>query len=214
MTAMSIAIPKRRTKSRTRPAAAVPEFPVARMTVPEYLSLVDKGFFGDRRVELWEGWVVDRMPHGSVSAKIIAMLTRWFGKKLSDQVSVRPQLPIQLRKSCPEPDVAIANGPDSIYDDRHPKPDEIQLLIEVADSSLQDDRTIKSRMYAGAGIKEYWIVNCEERQIEVYTDPHAAAKMPRYRKLTTYLPGQTLPVHVAGKKLGDLAVNELFPPKK
>lgn len=212
--AMSIAVARRRTKPRRRPPAAVPEFPVARMTVMEYLSLVEKGFFGDRRVELWDGWVVDRMPHGSVPAKIIAILNRWLISRLSEQFSVRPQLPIQLRNSCPEPDMAVANGPDSAYDGRHPKPDEIQLLIEVADSSLKDDREIKGRMYAAAKMKEYWIVNCEDRQVEVYTDPLPTGKSPSYRKLTTYLPGQAVPVQIAGKKLGDLAVNTLFAVKK
>jgi Uma2 family endonuclease len=69
-------------------------------------------------------------------------------------------------------------------------------------------------MYAAADVREYWIVNCEERQVEVYTDPHAGAKRPHYRQLTTYLPGQSFSVRIAGKKLGDLAVNDLFPPKK
>lgn len=215
---MSIAISKPRRKpsrkSSERPAAAVPEFPVARMTVPEYLSLVNEGFFGDRRVELWEGWVVDRIPHGSVSATIISILTRWFGRKLSDQISVRPQVPIRLRESCPEPDVAIAKGPDSVYDDRHPEPDEILLLIEVADSSLKDDREVKGRMYAEAGIQEYWIVNCEDRQIKVSTDPLTTGKSPRYRKLTTYQPGQSVPVQIAGKKFGEIAVKDLFSPRK
>lgn len=215
---MSIAISKPRQKRSQqlpeRPPAAVPEFPVARMTVPEYLSLVENGFFGTRRVELWEGWVIDRMSHGTPSARIISIINRWLGKKLPDHIAIRPQLPIQLKESCPEPDLAIVDGPESIYDGRHPRADEVNILIEVSDSSLENDRTIKIRMYAGAGIQEYWIVNCEERQVEVYTDPHAVAKSPQYRKLTTYLPGQSVPIHIAGKKLGELAVKELFPTKK
>jgi hypothetical protein len=70
---VSFAPEKRRAKSRQRPAAAVPEFPVVRMTVPEYLSLLEHGVYSDRRVELGEGWVVDRISHGSLSASIISI---------------------------------------------------------------------------------------------------------------------------------------------
>ncbi len=163
---------------------------------------------------MWEGWVIDRMTHGSLPSMIISLLTRWFSQKVSGDLALRVQLPIHLNGSCPEPDVAIVRGKEADYQKRHPQPAEILLLIEVSDSTLNEDRDIKARMYARDGVPEYWIVNCEDRQVEVYTDPHAKAKTPHYRKLTTYLPGQNLPVQIAGKKLGELAVKELFQTKK
>lgn len=214
---MSIAISKPRRKPKPkrpeRAPAAVPEFPVARMTVPEYLSLVEHGFFGSRRVELWEGWVIDRMPHGPLPATLISLLMSWLFKRIDDSCTLRPQLPIELSESCPEPDLALVRGQIDSFSAHHPTPRDIHLLVEVSDSTLKDDREVKGRMYAAAGIPEYWIVNCEERQIEVYTEPHATAKTPHYRQLTTYLPGQSLMVRVAGKKLGELAVKDLFPKK-
>lgn len=215
---MSIAVSKPRRKppqkSAGRAAAAVPEFPVARMTVPEYLALLEHGIYAGHRVEMWEGWVVDRMSHGSLPASIIMFLAEWIREHLSSGFTYRNQLPIALKDSCPEPDLAIVRGRLMDFADHHPQADDLQLLIEVSDSTLKDDREIKGRMYAGAGVKEYWIVNCEERQIEVYTDPHATAKTPHYRQLTTYLPGQSVSVRIVGKKLGDLAVKDLFPAKK
>lgn len=194
--------------------AAVPEFAVARLTVPEYLSLLERGVYEDCHVELWEGWVIERMPHGSLPVMLIMLISEWLLARTPKATAIRSQAPVQLKDSCPEPDVAIVRGVTTDYRDRIPNASELLLLIEVADSTLQDDRTIKGRMYARAGVKEYWIVNCEEEQVEVHTDPAATGKSPRYRKLTTYLPGQTVPVHVAGKKLGELAVKELFPTKK
>src|SRR5262249_11808625 len=123
---MSIAISKQRRKPAQHPpqrlAAAVPEFPVARMTVPEYLSLVERGFFGSRRVELWEGWVIDRMSHGPTSAMIITLLTRWFFQRINDSITLRPQLPIELVESCPEPDIALVQGRPDDFAARHPTP--------------------------------------------------------------------------------------------
>jgi Uma2 family endonuclease len=215
---MSIAISKpRRKPSQKRPKrapAAVPEFPVARMTVPEYLSLLERGIYEDRHVELWEGWVVERMPHGPLPVTLILLISEWLLERRPKAAAVRPQAPVQLRASCPEPDIAVVRGVTTDFRERLPVASEILLLVEVSDSTLKDDRRIKARMYAGANVPEYWIVNCEEEQVEVYTNPHATAKMPNYRKLTTYLPGQTIPVQIAGKKLGDLAVSDLFPAKK
>lgn len=211
---MSVSMSKSRKSAGRRLPAAVPGFPVKRYTVPEYLKLLEHGAYAGSRVELWEGWVVDRMTHGSLPSLIISLLNRWFSKKLPDEIAIRPQLPVSLRDSCPEPDLSIVLGPETIYDTRHPEPQEILLLIEVSDSTLKDDRDIKGRIYAKAGVPAYWIINCDDRQVEIYTDPHSTAKIPRYRKQITYLPGQSFPVMLGGKKLGELAVNTLFPKKK
>ena len=180
------------------------------MTVSKYLSLVESGFFGDRRVELWEGWVVDRMSHGSLPCTLIMFLAGWIVQRLPEGIMYRNQMPIQLAESCPEPDLSIVRGKLKDFAERHPNPDETLLVIEVSDSTLADDRGVKARMYATSGIQEYWIVNCVDRQIEVYTDPRGTGKTPRYGKLTTYLPGQAVAMHVAGKKLGEIKVNDLF----
>jgi len=211
---MSIAIPKVRVKSAQRPEPAVPEFPVARMTVPEYLSLVETGFFASRRVELWEGWVVDRMTHGSLPAMLIMLISEWLFERRPKETAIRTQVPAQLRESCLEPDIAVVKGTTADYGERLPTNSDILLVIEVSDTTLASDRSIKSRMYAEAGLQEYWIINCEDRQVEVYTDPLSTGKTPHYRQLTTYLPGQSIVVKIGGKKVGELAVNALFGAKK
>ena len=81
--------------------------------------------------------------------------------------------------SEPEPDVAVVRGDSRDYKDRHPEPSEIPLVVEVADSSLEFDRTTKQAIYASAKIPVYWIVNLIDRCLEVYSEP----KGGRYRKL-------------------------------
>jgi Uma2 family endonuclease len=193
-------------------SAAAPE--TRKLTVLEFLTLIEDGFFGPRHVELLEGCVVNRKRHSPLSAAIASIIDRWFIKRTSTEISSRVRTLVEFSESCPQPDHAIVRGTIQQYADRFPNGSEILVVVEVSGSTLQSDREVKGRIYAKEGVQEYWIVNCEERQIEVYTDPSTTGKSPRYRKLTTYLPGQTLPVHVASKKLGDLGVNDLFPPKK
>jgi Uma2 family endonuclease len=81
--------------------------------------------------------------------------------------------------SCgePEPDLAIVMGPAGRYDASHPTPADIAAVVEVADTTLQYDRTLKLRAYAQAGIAVYWLLNLEDRQVEVFTNPTAGAKL-------------------------------------
>lgn len=207
---MSVTFPEAKATVLQRPPAGVPEFRVAKMTVPEYLSLVDEGFFGSRRVELWEGWVIDRMTHGSLPATLIMVLAEWLSERRPKDVAIRTQIPLQLADSCPEPDVAVVRGKTRDFEKRHPVAPEVLLIIEVADSTVDDDRAIKGRMYASAGIKEYWIVNCEDRQVEVYTEPQSVTEPPGYQRLTKFAAGQLIPVRIGADHLGDLSVSELF----
>src|SRR5205085_9032383 len=120
--------------------------------------------------------------HSFATDRTNKILTR----KLPDSWSVRCQNPVRLGPedvagagSEPQPDVAVARGPDTLYAHRFPGPEDIRLLVEVADSSLAADRTYKAELYAWASIPLYWIINLVERQLEVFSDPDPAAG--RYR---------------------------------
>jgi len=93
---------------------------------------------------------------------------------------------------------------------RHPRPRETELIAEVADTSLERDRGVKLKIYAVGRIPVYWIVNLINRQLEVYTEPRHR-KYPMYRRRTTYLPSDKVPVVIGGKELGRIAVKELLP---
>jgi hypothetical protein len=83
--------------------------------------------------------------------------------------------------------------------------------VEVADTSLAQDRGNKKRLYARAAIPIYWIVNLLERQVEVYADPTGPAEEPDYRQQQVYREGDTVPVVLDGEEVGSLAVRELLP---
>jgi Uma2 family endonuclease len=135
----------------------------------EYERLGQEGFFDDdERVELLDGVIVQMSPRGTRHDAAIERLNRIFVLALVDRAVVRPQLAYAASDiSEPEPDLAIVPAGD--HDLEHPT--EAFLLIEVADSSLSKDRRIKSRIYAAAGVPEYWVVDVSAGTIEVRTQP-------------------------------------------
>lgn len=138
----------------------------------EFERLVSDGLFDDERVELLGGVIVEMSPQDPRHAATIERLDRAIRRAIGVQASVRVQLPfVASDDSLPEPDVAVVPLRD--YDDAHP--DRAFLVAEVASSSLRKDRSLKADLYARAGVPEYWVVNIEERQIEVHALPRDGA---------------------------------------
>lgn len=135
----------------------------------EYDRLVEDGFFDeDEKVELLDGVIVEMTPQGLGHAASIEELTHLLVLALATRARVRVQLPFAASDiSEPEPDIAVVPPADP----RRSHPGQAFLLIEVADSSLGKDRRVKTRIYAQAGVPEYWIVDVSGRTIEVRTDP-------------------------------------------
>jgi Uma2 family endonuclease len=185
--------------------------PLRQFSVVEYDRMIRDGILDERdQCELLDGRIVLKMarnaPHDSSAYRLQVRLFRLLG----DDWVVRGQSGVTLPRSVPEPDVAVAPGPDSRYDAARPTPRQLVMVAEVADSSLGRDRGRKLRIYAQARIPVYWIVNLRDRQVEVYTLPRGG-KNPTYRARTVYPPGQTVPVVVAGQPVGSIPVSELLP---
>ena len=85
------------------------------------------------------------------------------------------------------------------------------MVVEVADASLDRDRSIKKQVYARAGIPVYWIVNLQERRIEVYTDPSGPVEVPDYRQHKDYAAGSEVPLMIEGREAGRIPVAALLP---
>jgi Uma2 family endonuclease len=130
--------------------------------------------FPDQRYELIEGELIDKMgqnpPHAYVITMLNAILTNAFPGKVRVQSTITLPDPEGVR-SEPLPDIAVVRKESSDYFYRHPGPQDIALLIEVADTSLQIDRVIKARLYARCGIELYWVVDIPGRRIIVYRNP-------------------------------------------
>jgi Uma2 family endonuclease len=134
----------------------------------EYDKLVELGVFEDERLELLYGLIVRMSPIGAPHCWSVQVLNELLLPPLLGRASVRVGLPYAASdESEPQPDVAIAAREDY----RRDHPPALLCAIEVADSSLSKDRGLKARLYAEAGVPEYWIVNLRDRVIEVRTRP-------------------------------------------
>ena len=139
----------------------------------EYDRLVEAGELAGERVELVRGFIVTMSPIGSRHAEVVSRLTRIFVRGVGDRAVVRAQSPLAVAgDSEPEPDLALV--PPGDYSGGHPE--RALLVIEVAETSLDYDRTDKARLYAESEIDEYWIVNLVDDAIEVYRRSRAAGE--------------------------------------
>lgn len=154
-----------------------------RFTVSEYHRMAETGILGeDDPVELINGQIYVMSPIGSQHAACVRRLTRQFILAVRDQAEVSVQNPVLLTPdSEPEPDVAILAPREDAYAARHPRPNEVMLVVEVSGSTLEFDRDKKLPLYAQAGIPEMWIVALDEDRIHVYRQPDG----PRYTEHIT-----------------------------
>lgn len=162
----------------------------ARFTIEQYDRMIAAGVFEPReqhRLELIEGEIRAMAPIGPEHSEIVTRLTEWsYDVVESGRIRCRVQdtLDLAALESVPEPDVAWVVARD--YSKRRPRAEDVLLLIEVAESSLDYDAGEKAELYAAAGIADYWVVHVGERAIEVRRDPAGR----RYRTLTTHQGGE------------------------
>lgn len=144
------------------------------ITVSEYEQMARSGILAkEERIELLNGTLIYMSPANPLHALIINNINALLIRKLTDDIAlVSIQNPVRIPDlSEPEPDVTVIKPPKSNYVDRHPHPEDILLVIEVANTSLEKDKKIKLPIYAQAGIPEYWIVNIDKQEIEAYHTP-------------------------------------------
>jgi Uma2 family endonuclease len=155
--------------------------PTRKFTADEYERLVELGIFRhDERLELIEGDIVEMAPIGNGHAVCAANLHELLVLGVARRTLVWGPGPARLAlDSVPEPDLALLRRRS--YKTGSPRPDDILLIVEVADSSLRYDRTTKLRLYARAGIREYWIVGVEGEWIELYRVPEGDGYRERRR---------------------------------
>jgi Uma2 family endonuclease len=149
-----------------------------RFTLTEYHRLIELGFLTeDDRVELIRGELIQMAAKGTRHSVCNTKLFRELDRLVGDRAVVRGQEPIILpRDSEPEPDIAIARGIADDYLSAHPQPENIVLVIEVSDSTLDYDQNTKLALYAEARISDYWIVNLIANQLELYSQPYQDAQ--------------------------------------
>jgi Uma2 family endonuclease len=144
-----------------------------RFNVDAYDEMVACGILtSDDRVQLLAGEIVEMAPIGSRHAACVRRLDRLFTLALAERAIVSVQSPVALPPdSEPEPDIVILRPREDFYAQAHPRPSDVLLLVEAADSSLTLDQIVKLPLYAAAGIAEVWIVDLTANVIEAYTRP-------------------------------------------
>lgn len=188
------------------------------LTVQQYESMLKAGIIKEcAPIELVDGLLVHKdrrdsrspgMTIGTLHALSVVQCANGLALILPHaSFHVRSQQPVTLGNiDQPEPDVVVAKGAPGDYRSHHPGPADIALVIEVADSSLTYDRTTKQRLYAVAGIPQYWIVDLTTNRIEVYERPNP--QQERYESVVGYGKGDVVPFMVGVQAL-ELAVGDV-----
>lgn len=152
----------------------VMEVATRRISVDEYYKMAEVGILKpDERVELIDGEIIQMSPIGIRHRNCVNNLTKILNSSLPDEFIVSPQNPVRIDEDDePVPDIAVVKA-SAIH--KEFVPEDVVLLIEVADTTYTYDRTVKLRKYAAAGIPEVWIVNLTQNVIETFNNSRADA---------------------------------------
>ncbi|MBC6992964.1 Uma2 family endonuclease [Neolewinella lacunae] len=175
-------------------------------TLDQYEAMIAAGFLGDEdRVELLLGKIVNKDLKGVLHSYCVQELNLYLFRHFGDRFICRQGQPIALpMHSMPEPDYVLARNVKHRFRTKRPKPADVQLIIEVADTTLSRDRGTKAKLYASFGIQEYWILNLIDYQLELHLNP---TEQEGYGNVQFYSRGEVF----SSPLLGELAVNSLLP---
>ena len=146
-----------------------------KLDVEAYHRMAEVGIFApDERVELIDGEILQRVPIGSEHGGLTSRLARRFVLAVGDRAVVNTTSPLCVDdRSEPQPDLMLLRPRADDYMRTHPRPADVLLLVEVANASLDYDRSVKAPLYARSGVREFWIVDLVGRRIEVHREPGA-----------------------------------------
>jgi Uma2 family endonuclease len=182
--------------------------PLYRWTLEQYEAMVDSGAFSAHdRFHLIKGYVVAKMTQGEAHCTADDLCGEALARVLPLGWYVRVAKPVSLPPdSKPEPDRCVVRGTIRDYSKRSPCPGDIGLIVEVADTSLIEDRK-QALIYAQSGIPVYWIVNLVDRVVEVRTKPTPAG----YASCLNYMVGENVPVVIDCVEVAQIAVADILP---
>jgi hypothetical protein len=147
-----------------------------RFTVEEYYRMAETGVLRPgARVELLNGEIIDMSPIGPFHGGVAKRLNQIFTQLSRGRWVVAVQDPLRLgAHSEPQPDLMLLKPAADGYTAHHPGPEEVFLVVEIADTTLMQDRAVKLPAYGHAGVAEVWIANLLDATVEVYREPHFA----------------------------------------
>ncbi len=146
-------------------------YTLTRWTVEDYHRMIEAGILDDRSVELLRGEIIDMSPEGPIHRFVNNRGAKYLHSVLGHLAEILESHPITLLDSEPEPDIVAIRLPDTLYLTRHPYPEDIYLLVEISQSTLAKDLGVKRKLYAGVGIREYWVIDLQSRVLRVFQNP-------------------------------------------
>jgi Uma2 family endonuclease len=188
--------------------------PLYRMTLDEYEAMVASGAFkGRNRFHLINGYLVEKMTQNPPHVVADMRCGQELDRVVPRGWHVRPGKPVRIpmpgRDSEPEPGRCIVRGKIEDYE-RHPGPGDVALIVEIADSSLAEDRKLVAEVYGPGGIPVCWIVDVNARRIEVYT-----RRGPQgYGPPEFFGEGQSISVVIGSRVRGRIAVDDILPSRR
>jgi Uma2 family endonuclease len=187
---------------------AIEDTQVWQLSVEQYHQMVRSGILTeDDPVELLQGRLITKMSKNPPHTLSNELLREALEPLLPSGWCLNVQQPITTSDSEPEPDITVFRGTRRDYADRHPGPSDIGFVVEVADSTLKNDQGLKLEIYAYGPIKEYWVVNLVQRQVEVYSGPQGTT----YQKQAIYDETMAVPVSLDGQVVGSIEVGGFLP---
>jgi Uma2 family endonuclease len=161
-------------------------------TIDLYHQAIAAGLFDDQPVELLNGELITMPPEGEIHAGRGNITIEYLRNRLGNRVQIREGHPITLAdsQSEPEPDIAIVEPRFWEYVEHHPYPENVYWVIEFSKTSLKKDLEVKDKIYAAAGIQEYWVVDLQASRLIVFREPIAG----EYQSRQTYTEGSITPL--------------------
>lgn len=176
-------------------------------SVDDYHRMIEAGILRDRRVELLAGEIVEMSPETPLHYNTTKRGAKYLEALLENKADVRFNGPITLSDSEPEPDLAIVRLPESIYNNRHPTPQDIFWIIEVAKTSLKKDLELKAKIYATAMIQEYWVLDLFAKQMTVFRYPQNGNYVEKYNMNAGAHPPSGSPEEIAPLAFPDVSIS-------
>ena len=177
-------------------------YTLTKWSLSDYHKMIEAGILSDRRVELILGDIIQMSPEGPLHCYINHRAVTYLRSLLKQSAVVREAHPITLSDSEPEPDIAIVRSPDRLYLNHHPNAEDIYWLIEIADTTLNKDLGIKKKVYAQAGIAEYWVIDLSSLTLKVFLNPTEEDYQTRYNYQDGIVSPQAFPeIEIMVKRL-------------
>lgn len=169
-----------------------------RFSIDEFHRMIAAGIFDeDDRLELLQGEIIKMTPIGPRRAGCVTRLTTVLGKTIGDCALLSVQNPVQVDDETElYPDVALLKPRADGYRDRLPRPEDILLLIEVADASLKTDQSVKIPQYARGGVVEVWLFDLDHKQVYAHTNPVSSGYQTVRQMNAGELQASQLPVRI------------------